>query len=296
MSDLFYKELENRFRGNRELILARLEVYRDIIKDLATDKELRCVDVGCGRGEWLEFLKQYTGDCVGLDLDQGMVDCCIQLGLRSIRVDGVEYLKTQQSSSLDIISAFHVVEHIDIDHLELLLTEAYRVLNESGVLIIETPNPENIYAMNLYFHLDPTHKKPIPHQLLSFLLERAGFKSQKLFRLNQFRISTRDYKVDGCDLISSVGPDYSIVSKKTIKTLDVESESPVLQEVVGLSSREFANKFNEDLNRFLDEVASQHIKIDLQLVDLINRIEEIASKVEELDNTFLKRLKKYLMR
>ena len=83
-----------------------------------------------------------------------------------------------------VVSAFHLVEHVPIDYLIDLLNECYRVLAETGLLILETPNPENLTVGTWSFHMDPTHNKPLPPLLLEFLVQNAGFEDTAIVRLN----------------------------------------------------------------------------------------------------------------
>ncbi len=42
-------------------------------------------------------------------------------------------------------------------------------------MIFETPNPENLVVGSNYFYLDPTHRHPLPTELMEFLLKNRGF-------------------------------------------------------------------------------------------------------------------------
>ena len=133
------------------------------------------LDIGCGRGEWLELLKDNGISAQGVDLDEGMLKLCRINNLDVFKDDGIEFLKKQLDESLIIVSAFHVVEHIPFATLQFFISEALRVLKPGGVLIMETPNPENIKVATENFYLDPTHIKPIPSKLLSFFTRILRF-------------------------------------------------------------------------------------------------------------------------
>ena len=182
----FYRAFEDAHRGSRELIKERASVYLPFVVPLKNIyNESLALDIGCGRGEWLELLKDNGIDAQGIDLDRGMLEACTKLELDVQNGNGITYLKEQTNESLMIISAFHVVEHISFEDLQILVEEALRVLKPGGLLIMETPNPENIKVATENFYLDPTHVKPIPPKLLSFLTEFYGYKHTKVLRLQE---------------------------------------------------------------------------------------------------------------
>jgi O-antigen chain-terminating methyltransferase len=182
----FYRAFEDRFRGSRELIRSRLAIYTpflDLVQKRAGDDV--ALDLGCGRGEWLELLRDRNFDATGVDLDESMLAACRERNLSVIKGDAIEYLKKIPDSSLTLISGFHVAEHLPFEKLQVLVYEAHRALKPGGILILETPNPENFQVSTLTFYLDPTHNHPIPPQLLSFLTEYYGFDRNKIVRLQE---------------------------------------------------------------------------------------------------------------
>ena len=145
MSGNFYRAFEDRHRGTRELIAQRLLVYLPFITPLLErHAACRAADLGCGRGEWLEILIGCGFDAHGIDLDDGMLEACRERGLPAQRNDALSYLATVEDNSLAIVSGFHIAEHIPFPDLQALVAEALRVLIPGGVLILETPNAENI--------------------------------------------------------------------------------------------------------------------------------------------------------
>ena len=162
MSNSFYRALEERFRENRELIKSSLRVYLPFIEPLAkVYKDAAAIDLGCGRGEWLELLTAAGFQAHGVDLDDGMLEACRERGLNVQTQDVIIALKALPDASHAIVSGFHIVEHIPFSDLQILVQEALRVLQPGGLLIMETPNPENILVGTTNFYLDPTHQRPI---------------------------------------------------------------------------------------------------------------------------------------
>jgi SAM-dependent methyltransferase len=211
----FYRAFEERHRGTRELIKSRLRVYLPFIEPLrgfcGADN---AVDLGCGRGEWLELLQEAGFDAQGVDLDDGMLAACRARKLKVQAGDAVTFLKGLSEASQAVVSGFHLAEHIPFADLQVLVAEALRVLMPGGLLILETPNPENIVVGTTKFYLDPTHQRPIPPQLLSFLPEYYGFKRVKTLRLQE-SVGLLSSKVPTLpDVLYGVSPDCAVVAQK----------------------------------------------------------------------------------
>ncbi|MDY6929815.1 MAG: class I SAM-dependent methyltransferase [Pseudomonadota bacterium] len=215
MSDLFYRDFEDRYRGSRELIFRRLSAYLPFLRPLKTvDSIQRAFDFGCGRGEWLELIQQNGFKATGVDLDDGMLESCRERGLDTEKADLIEYLNSLEPESCVLVSAFHVVEHIRFEDLRRFVQGGLRVLKPGGLLIMETPNPDNILVATRNFYLDPTHRKPIPSDLLSFVAENAGFRRVKTLGLQEPGGMDSKRGVDLRDVLSGVSPDYAVVAQK----------------------------------------------------------------------------------
>ena len=182
--DSFYLEFENAFRGSRQLIRERLQFY---IPQLSALKEripsATAVDVGCGRGEWLEILKECGIEGCGVDSNARMIEECQTRGLNAVCGDGIAHLQSLPADSLAVVSGFHIVEHLALPQLLELFSQSFRVLRPGGMAIFETPNPECLKVSTHSFYFDPTHHNPIPSELLSFLGTHAGFSESQTNRL-----------------------------------------------------------------------------------------------------------------
>lgn len=215
MSDGFYWAFEERHRGSRELIKGRLAVYLPFVESLLEVFPVAAtIDLGCGRGEWLELLAGSGFKPVGVDLDKEMLEACFERGLQVEQGDALAYLSALPDESQAVVSAFHVVEHITFDQLRTLVSEAMRVLKPGGLLIMETPNPENIVVATSNFYLDPTHQRPIPSMLLAFVAEYAGFARVKTLRLQESKELVNKDDVSLHDVFAGASPDYAVVAQK----------------------------------------------------------------------------------
>lgn len=185
--DTYYISLEQAYRGSRDEILHRYKATVDLVKPLfAKEKEMRAADLGCGRGEWLQIISGYCAKVTGIDMNSAMISQCLTHGLQAEQGDLMEWLQRQPDQSLDLITAFHVIEHLPFEKLNMLIHEIYRVLTHGGSVILETPNPENIHVATHMFYRDPTHKTPVPKELSSHLLKFHGFKEIKVHPVHPF--------------------------------------------------------------------------------------------------------------
>ena len=133
MSDGFYRAFEERWRGSRELIKSRLRVYLPFAEPLlCLYPNPKAVDLGCGRGEWLELLKEAGFNAQGVDLDDGMLAVCRQLGLKVATQDATGFLKSLPDASHAVVSGFHLVEHIPFSDLQQLVKRHYESCSPVG--------------------------------------------------------------------------------------------------------------------------------------------------------------------
>ncbi len=170
-----YVDFEAHFRGSREEIRQRLAANIPRFKAVAALFSEPVLDLGCGRGEWLQLLQESGIAAVGVDSNPSMVQCCLDAGLQASVGDGLAYLQGLPDHSLAGLTAFHVIEHVPLDVLVRLIDEARRVVRPGGIVLFETPNPENLIVGACNFYTDPTHRNPLPPALVAFLLEARGF-------------------------------------------------------------------------------------------------------------------------
>ena len=181
----FYAALEEKFRGPREDIAKRQAVYLPVLeKAQVLRSDAPVLDIGCGRGEWLELVGKHGCHARGVDLNEKFVRACQEKGLDIAHAEACEFLRSQDAGTYATVTAFHLAEHLPFAQLRELITEIHRVLRPGGIMIIETPNPENIFVGACTFYLDPTHLAPIPPGLLQFLTEQAGFPLAHIARVN----------------------------------------------------------------------------------------------------------------
>lgn len=213
--DALYLTFEDEYRGSRGNVKDRLRVYLPSLAERGiTD---RILDIGCGRGEWLELLRDESFAARGIDVNKVMIEACRTRGLDVTEADAIAHLRSLPPDGLRLITSFHLVEHLELETLLAFLDECLRVLAPGGLLILETPNPENIIVGSCNFYLDPTHKRPLPSQLLSFLLEARGFCDiavTKLHPLDAERLSGTDETTQRFNAFFYGPMDYSVRGRK----------------------------------------------------------------------------------
>ncbi len=217
-----YLEFEHRFRGK----------YGDIKKQQSQFLKYyngckNVLDIGCGRGEFLNFLVESGVGCYGLDINTDLIDYAKQNGLTVINSDALSHLLTLKDESLDGIFMSHVVEHIEPYELLAVLKQSYQKLQKGKYIIISTPNPRSLSIFYNSFYMDLTHTKPLHPYTLDFILKGIGFSEVKTkymypvpaeMALKRLK-DTAGNKImnDNIDKLNEVlfGPqDYSIIAKK----------------------------------------------------------------------------------
>jgi len=221
-----YVSFEDAFRGEREDIKTRAAHYLETLAAAGIEKGSGVVlDLGCGRGEWLEVLTEAGYHCRGVDLNNVMLGDSLARGFDVVEADVVDYLRSLEDNSLAAITSMHLVEHLPHNILIRLLDEAIRVLRPGGVLILETPNPENVTVGACFFYLDPTHRNPIPPALLQWIVQERGFMSPVIERLSEHRgvaaIAPVSADMPGAVQINQMiewftaSPDYAVIARKS---------------------------------------------------------------------------------
>ncbi len=276
----FYHAFEDRFRGSRELIKSRLRIYLPFVIPLkAIYDDCRVIDLGCGRGEWLELMADEGFEAHGVDLDESMLAAHKAEGLSVTKADAMEYLQALHNDSVVLVSGFHIIEHIAFESLQKLVSEAFRVLRPGGLLILETPNPESLSVSTTEFYLDPTHRRPIPPKLLYFLADYNNFVRIKLLRLQESPLLYGSNGVNVTDIFFGVSPDYAIVAQKSAQKEQMSLFDKAFNEEYGLTVDDLALRYaNKDQQLFAyererwqwleSELSAAKVRFDMQAVEI----------------------------
>lgn len=169
-----YFLFEHRFRGTVSEIKRRQSIY----VELFLGKE-NVIDLGCGRGEFVELLSGNGVNVTGIDNNQDMVEFCRDRGVRVVLSDIFDYLGSLPNATLDGIAALQVVEHLSFEQILKLINLCGEKLKSGGVIVVETVNT-NCSAALANFYLDPSHIRPVPAEMLRFVFEQAPFEVRSL--------------------------------------------------------------------------------------------------------------------
>jgi O-antigen chain-terminating methyltransferase len=165
-----YLGFEDQFRGSQDDISRRLAGYVELFKGQSD-----VVDVGCGRGEFLELLRTGGISARGIDVNQAMVEASRARGLSVEAADALGYLASLADESIGGVFAAQVVEHLAPDYLGALLETAAHKIRPGGLIVLETINPACWLAFFESYIRDLTHVRPLHPDTLQYLLRANGF-------------------------------------------------------------------------------------------------------------------------
>ena len=213
--DSLFSSLEEGLRGTAEQIKEEAKVYLPILANAGITSGI--LDVGCGRGEWLEVLKEAGLQAKGVDTNGLQVQHCRSLSLDVVESDALAHLASLEPATLNAITAFHFAEHLPLETLVEFFDEAGRALKPGGLLILETPNPENLLVGSCNFYLDPSHNKPIPISTMRLLVEARGFRCEQVMKLHpvpNVQIEVKDQLTSHVNHFLYGPMNYAVVARK----------------------------------------------------------------------------------
>ena len=169
--DYEYFLFQNIHRGSERVVKNWLRGYVQYFEQGAP-----VIDIGCGRGEFLEILQEHQIEAYGIDPNQMMVRYCTEKGLRAQEADVFAHLETLSDNSLGGIFAAHIVEHLPPRALQRFLQLCFDKLQHHKYLVLETPNPRSLYMLSQIFYQDLSHEKPLDPNALYYLMKTVGFE------------------------------------------------------------------------------------------------------------------------
>lgn len=289
MSDNFYRAFEDLHRGQRSDIFRRLQVYLPFVLPVAkANPHAPCIDLGCGRGEWLQLLTEHNLNALGVDLDLGMLAAAQSMGLNARQSDAIEALREVSDGSIAVVTAFHLVEHLPFECLQELVIQAKRVLVPGGLLIMETPSPDNLRVATNNFYLDPSHLKPIPSLLLSFVSEHAGFVRTKILGLQENPALRFQAEVQLQDVLAGASPDYAVITQTAGSGFPDEQLNAAFERDYGISTTDLAQSYAQQqkltVKALRAEIHDQRELVHREVNDLRQLQMHSAEHIAQLKN------------
>ena len=172
LGDQDYRAFQASFRGDPEEIAERMRAHLALFEGVKGP----IADLGCGRGEFLDLLAEAGHRAIGVETNAADVKECLERGHEAVVADLFDWLEQQAPGSLGGVFLAQVIEHLAPPQWQRLVDLAATRLRPGGCLVVETINPESIYAMLRAYVADPTHVRPVHPGLLEFLARRAGFR------------------------------------------------------------------------------------------------------------------------
>jgi glycosyltransferase involved in cell wall biosynthesis/SAM-dependent methyltransferase len=174
-----YDAFEDIFRGPEQFIRDRQRRYLNLLGDREP-----VLDIGCGRGEFLDLLRERGLEYAGIDPDPDMVGRCRAKGHENVEVaDANSYLEKCADDSIGAIFCAQVIEHMPYEELLRFYGLGLRKLEPGGRFILETVNPHSVPALKTFW-IDPTHQHPLFPEVALALCEISGFESAYVFHPN----------------------------------------------------------------------------------------------------------------
>jgi SAM-dependent methyltransferase len=180
LSSAAYLAFEDRHRGSLDEIRRRQREYLDLFT------QVPILDIGCGRGEFLQLCREGQREARGIDINPAMVASCRDANLDVVQAEALAYLQGLPDDSLGGIFCAQVIEHLTSEAFVALARLAHAKLRPGGVLVCETPNPASLTVFAGPFYVDLTHIKPIHAEAARFVLDAAGFQGVELRFVNPY--------------------------------------------------------------------------------------------------------------
>ena len=210
-----YFDFENHFRGSREAIKSVQKQYIPYFKG-----RTNVLDLGCGRGEFLELLKECQINAIGVECYTEFAEYCKKKGLNVAEDDALVYLRNQDK--VGGIFAGQLIEHLKFNQIVELCELAYQKLEEGAYIIMETPNPMSLAIYTHAFYMDPSHNKPVHPLTMEYFMHKVGFKDVKILftESSRYPVEIPELKVGGVENLDAFNKSMKEVSETLFGSQD----------------------------------------------------------------------------
>ena len=287
MDEKLYLRFEHLHRGDKENLKARFQVYEPIISLICREvRKPKFLDLGCGDGGFLSYLSSFGGHVIGVEKNPANL-CKQNEKIILEHGDALAWVKQQEDSSFDFVSGLHVVEHLEFSYLYELVGEIKRVLKKDGILLFETPNPDNLTVATNNFYTDPTHLRLVPANLLRFVIKDHGFSTCHFWGVNESSHISESPSLH--DVLGGASPDYAIIAS-VIRTGFAGEMEKILEQPRGRSTEQICNLFEKryqnDYLMTVEEFKKINVKIFEQNCYFRDQIFESNKEIVRLRHTF----------
>ncbi len=215
-----YFAFENRFRGSRETIKERqLQYVKYAAEAYQNSKGDYVLDIGCGRGEFLEILSENNIPSKGIDTNEENINFCRGLNMNVELLDALKFMKSVKDDSLIGVTAFQVVEHLNTEYLMEFLKTSFQKIKEGGIIVLETVNPFSLCSL-MNFFTDLTHRNPIPAITLKYIMEASGFSEGEIKYLSpipdEMKLKGDDENIRRLNEMIFGFQEYAVIGKKRL--------------------------------------------------------------------------------
>lgn len=193
-----YFDFENHFRGSREAIKNVQKQYISYFEG-----RTNVLDLGCGRGEFLELMQENNIDAIGVECYTEFAEYCKMKNLNVVEDDALKYLEKQEK--IGGIFAGQLIEHLKFNQIVKLCEMAYEKLEEGAYIILETPNPMSLAIYTHAFYMDPSHNKPIHPLTMEYFMKKVGFKKVEILftATSKYPVEIPELKSDNIENIDA---------------------------------------------------------------------------------------------
>lgn len=180
--DLRYAAFEEIFRGSSEWLKKKMQAYVGHFQNAPEP----ILDIGCGRGEFLELMREAGKQAYGIELNEYESNRLRKKGLQVVSEDAIKHLDSLTDQSLGGVFCAQVIEHLTPEDVYTVVSGLHRKMKIGAPLLIETINPLSIQAFHQFYLVDPTHIYPVHPQTLVFFLRYAGFSNVQVHKSTSF--------------------------------------------------------------------------------------------------------------
>lgn len=187
-----------------------------------------------------------------------MLEYCYGKNLNVQQRDALTHLRALEDQSQLVVSAFHLVEHLPFVTQQELIQQAMRVLKPAGLLILETPNPDNLLVATSEFYTDPTHQRPVPASLLQFLVQQSGFMRSIIVGLQEPQDIGSKKNICFYDVLHAVSPDYGIIAQKNSLDQYVQRFDKLFETSAGTTLAQLSERYDQAIHGRMDYIDNIH--------------------------------------